>query len=170
MADELSAFSADITRIVLELELELESLPESERLARLKLRLAPYPRVTQNAVLAVYSFGRNTRAERRDVREELMTERREAVVVRERRFGFLWGVAFILMLVVIALFVPNPTPFQYTIFRIVLALAAAGFTNYIEGMLNIKWKFVRATGPLAVFFVVFWFAPAALEFFSASTP
>ena len=40
---------------------------------------------------------------------------------------FLFGLAFVVALLVLAIKLPNPTSFQYTVFRIVLVLAAAIF-------------------------------------------
>lgn len=158
---ELARASLEIAAIVQELSSEV-GIPEQEQLRKLRDRLKPYPAETQLAIKAAFDYGRATRAEQADIRREQMTERNNQRQHQERRLGFLWGVGFILMLVAIALFVPNPSLYQYTLFRIVLALAAAGFTNYVEGMLNVKWKFLRAAGPLAVFIIVYFFSPAAL--------
>lgn len=81
----------------------------------------------------------------------------------ERTLAFAFGVVFIVTLIGLALFVPNPTPFQYTVFRIVLALAAAGvavtFTGFIEITIP-SW--IKAGGALAVFAIVFFYNPASL--------
>jgi len=76
---------------------------------------------------------------------------------------FASGVAFILLLIFMAILVPSPTPFQYLIFRVTLSLAAAGFAAPIPGFIaaNIP-GYVEAGGALAVFVVVFYFNPAAL--------
>ena len=44
----------------------------------------------------------------------------------ERYLAFGFGVIFVVVLLVLAYRFPYPTPFQYTVFRIVLALAAGG--------------------------------------------
>jgi hypothetical protein len=44
---------------------------------------------------------------------------------------FVFGVAFVVVLIVLAVFFPNPSDFQYFIFRTVLALAAAGVAALI---------------------------------------
>lgn len=76
---------------------------------------------------------------------------------------FSFGVAFVLILVVIAITLPRPTEFQQLIFRIVLALAAAGVGALLPGFLSIKYKtFLRAGGALAVFAIVYFFNPATL--------
>jgi len=147
----LPELSAEIGVVLAELSAEWPNVPEGERFGYLKTKLAPYPFHIQNVVFASFNLGR----------DQIMLKREE-YERGERRLGFLWGVGFILILIALAFLAPNPTLWQYTLFRIVLALAAAGFTNYIEGMLNIKWKFIRAAGPLAVFVIVFFFSPAAL--------
>lgn len=73
-------------------------------------------------------------------------------------FGF--GVLFVLALLVIAVFIPNPTPSQEQVFRIVMSVAAAGFAAVIPGMLNISAtggrRFtLRAAGAMAVFVIVY---------------
>ena len=80
----------------------------------------------------------------------------------ERLAIFVFGVIFVAVLLIIALFYPRPTPFQYTVFQIVLALAAAGVAALIPGLINVKVPGVSAGGALAVFVVVFFFSPAAL--------
>ena len=68
----------------------------------------------------------------------------------------------------IAIFFPEPKPFQYLIFRIVLALAAAGFAAPIPGLIHVDIPYVKAGGAIAVFVIVFYFNPAALVVASAS--
>jgi hypothetical protein len=65
-----------------------------------------------------------------------------------------------------AIFVPNPTSAQWTIFRIIIAVAASGVAAVIPGFLDVKMgagrRFaLRAGGALAVFAIVYFFDPAA---------
>jgi hypothetical protein len=81
--------------------------------------------------------------------------------------AFVFGVAFIVTLMVLAIAFPAPTPFQYNVFRIVLSLAAAGVAAMIPGFiyLDVDSKvglLIRAGGALAVFVMVFFFNPAHL--------
>jgi hypothetical protein len=81
--------------------------------------------------------------------------------------AFVFGIAFVVTLLVLAVKFPNPTPFQYTVFRIVLALAAAGVAAMIPGIIKVEMsageKFaVGAGGALAVFVIVFFKNPAGL--------
>jgi hypothetical protein len=52
----------------------------------------------------------------------------------ERISIFAFGVIFVIALLLLAIFFPEPTPFQYQVFRIVLALAAAGVAALIPGL------------------------------------
>ncbi|MDV3458381.1 hypothetical protein RZN05_15390 [Sphingomonas sp. HF-S4] len=62
-----------------------------------------------------------------------------------------------------AIFFPEPTSYQYTVFRIILALAAAGFASFLPGFLHVRLNTgIRAGGALAAFVIVYFFAPAAL--------
>jgi hypothetical protein len=81
----------------------------------------------------------------------------------ERYLAFAFGVIFVIVLLVLAIKFPEPTPFQYTVFRIVLALAAAGVAAMIPGFLNVNLsKAVRAGGALGVFVIVYFYSPAGL--------
>ena len=81
----------------------------------------------------------------------------------EKILAFSFGVIFVTALLVLAVAIPSPTPSQYTVFRIVLALAAGGVAAVIPGFLQAKvGTFVRAGGAMAVFVVVFFYSPAAL--------
>jgi hypothetical protein len=77
--------------------------------------------------------------------------------------AFLFGVVFVIVLLAMAIFFPNPTAFQYTIFRSVLSLAAAGLAAMIPGFISLSVSnWLRAGGALAVFAVVYFYNPAAL--------
>ncbi len=81
----------------------------------------------------------------------------------QKRIAFLFGVVFVLLLLIIAIGFPSPTPFQYTIFRITISLAAAGVAAMIPGFITIEIaNWVRAGGALGVFVVVYFYNPAAL--------
>jgi len=83
---------------------------------------------------------------------------------QQRSSAVLFGVLFIGVLLVMAVAIRCPTPFQYTVFRIVLALAAAGAAAMIPGFLKVDLSTgIRAGGALAVFVIVFFFTPAAIS-------
>lgn len=76
---------------------------------------------------------------------------------------FTFGIIFVTVMLVLSLFFSEPSPFQYFVFRIVLALAASGITASIPGFLEVRVSNgVRAGGALAVFVIVFFFSPASL--------
>jgi hypothetical protein len=77
--------------------------------------------------------------------------------------AFSFGVIFIVALIVLAICFPDPTPFQYMVFRIVLALAAAGAGAIIPGFIEVNVPgWIRAGGAVAVFVIVFFYNPAML--------
>ncbi len=78
------------------------------------------------------------------------------------KLAFFYGAFLILIMLVIAVFFPRPTSFQYTVFRIVLAVAAAGVGAEIPGILKVKCKWLNASGALAVFVIVYYHSPAKL--------
>lgn len=81
----------------------------------------------------------------------------------EKLIAVCFGAAFLVAILAMAVFFPSPTAFQYTVFRIVLAIAAAGFAAMIPGFLEVTVNnYVRAGGALAVFVIIFFFSPANL--------
>lgn len=89
--------------------------------------------------------------------------RREDNKKVEQYLAFGFGTLFIIIILILAIFFPNPTSFQHTVFRIVLALAAAGFAAEIPGFLKVTVaKAIRAGGAIGVFVIVFFFSPANL--------
>ncbi len=76
---------------------------------------------------------------------------------------FIFGILFVVALMVLAIAFPNPTPFQYTVFRVVLALAAAGFGAMIPGVFDVRvGVWLKAGGTLAIFVIVYFYNPASL--------
>lgn len=81
----------------------------------------------------------------------------------ERLLATIFGVVFVAAILALAVVIPTPSPFQYTVFRIVLAVAAAGFVSMTPGFLEVTVSnWLRAGGALAVFVIVFFYAPAAI--------
>lgn len=85
--------------------------------------------------------------------------------------AFVFGCVFVIVLLVIALAIPEPTAQQMFIFRVVLALAAAGVGAVIPGFLDINGKIweisLRATGALALFVLIYRINPPGLAAKSA---
>jgi len=72
-------------------------------------------------------------------------------------------VVFLTALLVLAIAFPYPTPFQYMVFRVVLALSAAGVAAFIPGSINVRVSHIgQAAGAIAVFLLIFAFSPANL--------
>ena len=81
----------------------------------------------------------------------------------ERVLAFVFGTVFVAVMLTVAIVRPNPTAFQYIVFRSVLALAAGGVSAMIPGFLTIEIpKWLRAGGALAVFATVYFYNPAQL--------
>src|SRR5450755_424260 len=76
---------------------------------------------------------------------------------------FVFGVVFVTILLVVAVFIPNPTEFQFFVFRVVLALVAAAIAALVPGFLNIQSQVyrnkIRAGGAVAVFVIVYLINP-----------
>lgn len=88
---------------------------------------------------------------------------RESPPTSDRLMAYAFGIIFVAAILVIAIFIPEPTPFSYTVFRIVLALAAAGVGAVIPGFLEVSFRNVlRASGAVALFVIVYFFSPVAL--------
>ena len=75
------------------------------------------------------------------------------------------GTFFVVGLLLIAIYIPHPTPSQDKVFNAVLAVALGAVAATVPGILELKgvWNSfqVRATGALAVFFIVYAFNPAS---------
>lgn len=81
----------------------------------------------------------------------------------EKCLAFGFGVAFVITILVMAVFFPQPSLFQYQVFRIVLAMACAGAISMTPGFLEVRVSnIVRAGGALAVFVILFFYNPASL--------
>lgn len=82
--------------------------------------------------------------------------------------AFVFGVIFVLALLILTVAIPAPSNGQKETFRMVMSLAAAGVASVIPGMLNIsatagatggKRLRLRAAGALAVFVIVYLINP-----------
>jgi hypothetical protein len=85
------------------------------------------------------------------------------------------GLTFLVVLLIIAVFIPQPTTSQFFIFRVVLALAAAAFGATISGFMRINlplWGkgLISAGGALGLFVLVFYVNPPILIHDESSKP
>jgi hypothetical protein len=79
--------------------------------------------------------------------------------------AFSFGAVFICALLALAVAIPSPTDQQFEIFRIVIAIAAAGVAAVIPGVLNVGLRqgrglVITAGGALAVFVITYFYSPA----------
>jgi hypothetical protein len=82
---------------------------------------------------------------------------------QERLAVYIFGVVFVVAILITAIVYPKPTPFQYTVFRIVLALACAGIAAFVPGFIEVAVStIIKAGGAIAVFVIVFFWNPAPL--------
>jgi Na+/proline symporter len=81
----------------------------------------------------------------------------------EKLLAFTSGVVFVIVMLAVVLAVPTPTPEQWFVFRVVLALAAAGFGAVIPGLIVVHVSTaIRAGGAIALFVVVYALNPPRL--------
>jgi hypothetical protein len=79
--------------------------------------------------------------------------------------AFVFGTVFTAALLGLVAFIPHPTPEQFEVFRIVIAVSVAGVAAVIPGLLKLRLSqgsklVVQAGGALAVFFIVYFYSPA----------
>ncbi len=77
------------------------------------------------------------------------------------------GIFFLVVILIVALFIPHPSPFRLFVFRIILAIAAAGFGSALPGVLGIKIASIpnttiEAGGAIALFVLIYIINPARL--------
>ena len=81
-----------------------------------------------------------------------------------------FGVVFVILMLVINVYFPNPSPSQYSVFTIILSLASAGivagmpgFFSYDLALINKTARLlVRIGGAMIVFIVTLFYSPAAI--------
>jgi tetratricopeptide (TPR) repeat protein len=77
--------------------------------------------------------------------------------------AFAFGTVFVVVLLFIAFVTPMPSDFQIFVYRVVMALAAAGIGAIIPGFIVVNISnFVRAGGAIACFVVVYLVNPPTL--------
>lgn len=85
-------------------------------------------------------------------------------VERDKYLGYIFAVVAIVVILITTFTTPNPTSYQYTVYRIVLALAAGGIGAVLPGLLEVKFKgWLRASGAAAFFAIVYFKSPALLQ-------
>jgi uncharacterized integral membrane protein len=81
----------------------------------------------------------------------------------DKFLAFLFGAVVLIILLIVAVFDRKPTPLGILIYRVLLALAAAGIGAVIPGLISVTVSsIIRAGGAIALFVIVFWFNPPRL--------
>ena len=81
----------------------------------------------------------------------------------QRILAFIFGIFFLIVLLILAIIFPDPTPFQYIVFKTVLSIAVAGFIAMVPGFLEVSISnWLRAGGALAFAVIVYFYNPADL--------
>ncbi|WP_299877692.1 hypothetical protein [uncultured Sulfitobacter sp.] len=80
---------------------------------------------------------------------------------------FIVGSVFLLLILGIVAFGEDPTPTQFVIYRIVIALGGAGFAVALTGHLQVQFPifrtgYIKAAAAFAVFVILYFFTPASL--------
>nr|WP_319514377.1 hypothetical protein [uncultured Cohaesibacter sp.] len=139
---------------------ELEKIPPEDHLDYIHKRVAELPLssdvrelISHFVVATIYA------AKSGGVK---MPEDRQSSVWEKATAAFC-GVGFMIALIVLAIAFPEPTLFQYEVFRIILSVAVAGFVAVIPGLLHVEIPGIaKGTGALAVFLLVYFYNPAQL--------
>jgi len=118
-----------------------------DRLGYIKGRLSAFPKIIREAIEPlVLETERIVRKESSRSSGHLQTW--------EKILLFTFGAVFLVLLVIIALRVPNPLPFQKNVFCIALSLSAASIGAILPGLIHVEGKLwglaVRAAGAIAL--------------------
>ncbi|MEO6730727.1 MAG: hypothetical protein ABIN01_05885 [Ferruginibacter sp.] len=72
------------------------------------------------------------------------------------------GLGLLIVIILLVVLIPCPSQSQYLVFRIVIALAAAGIATIIPGFINLTIpKGITAGGAIALFALIYFFDPAS---------
>ena len=80
---------------------------------------------------------------------------------------FLLGFLLLVMVLGIVAFGDNPSPLQFTVYRIIVAIAGAGFAVVLTGTLHVRFPilgkgYIKAAQAFGVFVILYFFSPASL--------
>lgn len=133
-----------------------EALPGSTAFANMQRMVVKYlssdeskkiKSLFEQSSLPIYGFKNEAR--------EFMSKKIQTIL------SFVFGVVFVIVLLVIAFVQPEPSSFQYAVFRTVLALAGAALVVVIPGFIEVTLgNWLRAGGALAVFVLLYFWNPA----------
>jgi hypothetical protein len=132
-------------------------LPEDQREAVVEREIAKFAPNVRETLTALSTLHKMTAPSKDNLK----------AAASERNRVWVAGIFFLLLLLAVVIFVPNPTPAQFFIFRVISALGAGAFAALIPGFLSVDARIknsfaIRATGALAVTFIVYWINPPSL--------
>lgn len=124
----------------------------------------PYPNNTPHVVFRAGGDIRNVQAGD----DNVMNIGKSSAIKPEIRLAVTIGVGLIAIVILLAVFIPNPTPFRYIIFRSIMPLAAGLIVGLLPGMLQVKVApegmakaiGIRATSGFGVFVLMYMLNPA----------
>ena len=132
----------------------LARVPPSQRLARLRREIENLPDDCREIALSLVTT------------TLLTTEVPVVMQTWEKMTMIAAGLLFLLLLTLIALWVPEPSGFQVYVFRVVLSLAGAAFVCALPGLLHVQGRMkswvVRAGGSLGMFVLIYTINPPGL--------
>ena len=81
--------------------------------------------------------------------------------------AFLFGIIFIILMLILAIAIHTPSNFQYFVFRVALSLAAAGIAAMIPGFITMDFNIgsriaISAVGAFVIFIIVYALEPAQI--------
>lgn len=153
----------ELTRIATELKAALWGQPNGQWrsiiITKINRLPAPYREAVEDLVIS--SFEAGERAAKPSWEQRLAAYERLGC-----RVG---GSILVLLLLLIAIYFPNPTAFQLHIFQTLLAFSAAWLSTGLAGSLEMNLKVgprmcVKACGALAIFYLVYSFVPSYISF------
>jgi hypothetical protein len=90
------------------------------------------------------------------------SSKEESIAASSSKNAMWLGIGLTVTILFLVIFIPCPSASQYFVFRIIIALAAAGLTAVIPGIFKINLtNGVTAGGAMAIFAVVYFFDPAS---------
>src|SRR5258705_7000157 len=92
--------------------------------------------------------------------DTVISSEEESIPVSSSKNAMWLGIGLTVTILLLVIFIPCPSASQYFVFRIIIALAAAGLAAVIPGIFKVNLtNGVTAGGAMGIFAVVFFFAP-----------
>jgi hypothetical protein len=93
----------------------------------------------------------------------------------ERYSVFIFGVVFLSVMIILSIWIPEPTKSQFFTLKLAMALAAAGIGALLPGLLELKiplipTSFIKASGAIGLFIIVWYTDPAKLAINGIAPP